>query len=835
MICTALEDRARLLEASWSHLNKDHASSSPPAAELPYCLEGWPSFPQILAPIVGLADGTTEEAMEECKAKAELKGAKRASRATNLVRTARVIITAHHPNIQSPRPIVGRSSFMTGSASCQMTSQVPPSRPLVIYNPLRPPPAASPIGFFPKRLQFLETTYTVALRIASRAASIGTMVALRHLTAALAASASVANALYTNGSVIAPCDSPIYCHGEILKQVELAKPFSDSKTFVDMPAIKSLKEIQAAFDKLDKPLTNDSALNDFLTTYFADAGGELEEVPESKLKTNPVFLESIDDTVVKEFVGKVIGIWPDLTRSYSGSASNCTNCPNSFIPVNRTFVVAGGRFREPYYWDSYWILEGLLRTGGSFVEISKNTIENFLDFVEQFGFVPNGARVYYLNRSQPPLLSQMVKIYIEHTNDTDILERALPLLVKEHAFWMTNRTVDVTIGNDSYTLNHYAVQNTQPRPESYREDYITANNQSYYSTSGIIYPEVEGFNESQKEHLYANLASGAESGWDYSTRWLSRPQDSARDNYFPLRYLNTMSIIPVDLNSILYGNEIAIASFFNQTGNDTASQEWMDLASKRSEAMHALMWNETLFSYFDYNATSSSQNIYANKFSSALPNSTLSGCGAAPEYVKNNPYAVLQAFSRVSKYLDDRAGGIPATNFRTAQQWDQPNVWPPLMHVLMKGLLNTPNTFGADDPSYKAVRSLALRLGQRYLDSTFCTWYATGGSTSDTPQLQGLKSTDVGIMFEKYADNATNVAGGGGEYEVVEGFGWTNGVLLWAADTFGNELKRPNCGDIKAATISDKRSAVMLSARDAKRVKKTGQRARDAKRSLGGT
>lgn len=219
------------------------------------------------------------------------------------------------------------------------------------------------------------------------------------------------------------------------------------------PALKPLKEIQAAFDKLKKPITNDSALNEFLTTYFADAGGELKEVPETQLKTDPKFLDSVNDTVISEFVSKVIDIWPDLTRSYNGDSNNCTECPNSFIPVNHTFVVAGGRFREPYYWDSYWILQGLLRTGGAFIDISKNTIENFLDFVEQFGFVPNGARVYYLNRSQPPLLTQMVKIYIEHTNDTDILDRALPLLVKEHEFWMTNRTVHVTIEKEDYILN----------------------------------------------------------------------------------------------------------------------------------------------------------------------------------------------------------------------------------------------------------------------------------------------------------------------------------------------------------------------------------------------
>lgn len=152
-------------------------------------------------------------------------------------------------------------------------------------------------------------------------------------------------------------------------------------------------------------------------------------------------------------MNKVIDIWPDLTREYAGSTTNCTSCPNSFIPINRTFVVAGGRFREPYYWDSYWIVEGLLRTGGAFVDISKNTIENFLDLIEQFGFVPNGARLYYLNRSQPPLLSQMVKAYISHTNDSSILERALPILVQEHEFFMNNRSVEVTVANKTYTLN----------------------------------------------------------------------------------------------------------------------------------------------------------------------------------------------------------------------------------------------------------------------------------------------------------------------------------------------------------------------------------------------
>lgn len=674
---------------------------------------------------------------------------------------------------------------------------------------------------------------------------------LNATTALLAALASTASALYINGSVVAPCDSPIYCHGDLLKDVELARPFSDSKTFVDMPTIKPVEEVLEAFSKLSQPLSNNSELNAFLTANFAPAGGELEDVPNSELQTNPVFLENVQNPVISEYVRHVINIWPDLTRRYAGPG-NCSECANSFLPVNRTFVVAGGRFREPYYWDSYWIIEGLLRTGGAFTQISKNIIENFLDFVENIGFVPNGARIYYLNRSQPPLLSQMVRIYVEYTNDTSILERAIPLLIKEHEFWTTNRSVEVTAPDGrTYTLNRYNVNNNQPRPESYREDYITATNGSYFAESGIIYPTAKPLNDSQKATLYSNLASGAESGWDYSSRWLRTPLDAAEDIYFPLRSLNVIETVPVELNSILYQNEATISDFLRTQGNTTDADRWAKAAQDRSNAMYNLMWNSTHWSYFDFNLTSNSQHIYIPVDEDALVREKTNApegqqvlfeigqlfpwwTGAAPDQLKSNPLAVQHAFSRVDSMLKEKAGGIPSTNYYTGQQWDEPNVWPPLQHIIMEGLLKTPATFGEDDPAYKATQNLALQVAQRYLDSTFCTWYATGGSTSQTPKLAGLGPEAAGTMFEKYSDSATNVAGGGGEYEVVEGFGWTNGVLIWAVDKFAGHLKTPNCGNITAAhvhssdkrdadTLSlNKRSAVQLHRRDAQFIKKFG-------------
>lgn len=82
-------------------------------------------------------------------------------------------------------------------------------------------------------------------------------------------------------------------------------------------------------------------------------------------------------------------------------------CESTLIPLNHTFVVPGGRFREQYYWDSYWIIEGLIQS--ELYSIANSSIQNFMDELEKYGFIPNGGRIYYLNRSQPPLF---MKVYL---------------------------------------------------------------------------------------------------------------------------------------------------------------------------------------------------------------------------------------------------------------------------------------------------------------------------------------------------------------------------------------------------------------------------------------
>ena len=73
-------------------------------------------------------------------------------------------------------------------------------------------------------------------------------------------------------------------------------------------------------------------------------------------------------------------------------------------------------------------------------------------------------------------------------------------------------------------------------------DYLTANDPD------ITTP----LNDSQKSELYSELASGAETGWDYTARWLMNPLAGGTNNTNPgLRTLNVKNTIPICLNSIL--------------------------------------------------------------------------------------------------------------------------------------------------------------------------------------------------------------------------------------------------------------------------------------------
>ncbi|KAG2223974.1 hypothetical protein INT45_013431 [Circinella minor] len=574
-----------------------------------------------------------------------------------------------------------------------------------------------------------------------------------------------------NGLVTYPrqCDSPIYCESPLLKTIQLASLYPDSKTFVDKPTSKPVDEVLVAFEALgDKP-SND-AIKNFVNENFLEEGVELKPVSYSISDDIPL-LKKIEDPQYRGWATQVNQYWVNLTFEFDTSFL-CEGCATSTLPVKRPFVVPGGRFREFYYWDSYFVVRGLLLS--ELYDVAKDMLLNFLDYVEEYGFIPNGARIYYLNRSQPPFLIEMVKAYYEVTGDEDFIKEALPTLDKEYEFWMKNKSVEI----DGHVLNHYNVINDSPRPESYREDYETAMLANFTSP------------EEQIPALYADLSTGAESGFDFSSRWTTVKTNDPDDPLQILRSLNTRNIIPIDLNSLLWGMESNLAEWHRQCkgGKERKAKYYKRQAAKRLEAIHDVFWDEEAVSFFDYNVTSQALDKVFTP-ASLYP----FWLGAVPNKIKHNTKILSRVFDKTQNYLEEYPGILTTSEFNTTLQWDLPNGWPPLQYIAMKAILNVDSWIKHDKEQKDGFGGLAYTLAQRFVASAFCSWYKTGGSVPGL--LKQLDNqTDTGHMFEKFNVADIGDAGGGGEYTVQAGFGWTNGISLWVFNTFSG-LIAPDCMD----------------------------------------
>ena len=98
-----------------------------------------------------------------------------------------------------------------------------------------------------------------------------------------------------------------------------------------------------------------------MSRNFDEEGTELEEFTPSDWQSNPDFIDSIQDDGLKELAIEMNKIWKKLTRRITKNKSEMNaNATSSLIYLENPFVVPGGRFREVYYWDSYWTAKGLL-------------------------------------------------------------------------------------------------------------------------------------------------------------------------------------------------------------------------------------------------------------------------------------------------------------------------------------------------------------------------------------------------------------------------------------------------------------------------------------------
>ncbi|KAF9018983.1 hypothetical protein BDZ89DRAFT_1164922 [Hymenopellis radicata] len=256
--------------------------------------------------------------------------------------------------------------------------------------------------------------------------------------------------------------------------------------------------------------------------------------------------------------------------------------------------------------------------------------------------------------------------FLQTLGATDLIDRAQTPITSVPSFVKTLTTDHLTA---VYIPVRYSINNTAPRPESYLTDYTTANG-----------PDVSpALNESQRSALYAEPASGAESGCDYTARWFADAKPGDAD----LKQLNVR--IPVDLNSILYKNHLLLAQLY-ASSNDSAASGHREAAAAIRTGILDLMWNSTKMAFYDFNLASAQQ---SSVFSAAAYYPYWSGI--IPDQVLGSSENAFKAFAPLNLVLNRYNGTFPSTFLETGLRWDYPNAWPPHQYILLQGLRALPS------------------------------------------------------------------------------------------------------------------------------------------------
>lgn len=487
--------------------------------------------------------------------------------------------------------------------------------------------------------------------------------------------------------------------GELFTDIQLSGIFPDNKTFVDCTPKRDPKAIVKDY----LAAKNNPAIR-FSLKMFVESNFNLPPAP-------PVFNYVQQE---KDVVSHIRNLWSVLKREADKSVSGST-----LLPLPQPYIVPGGRFREVYYWDSYFTMQGLQNSGE--VEVIHDMLDNFAYLIKTYGHIPNGNRNYYLSRSQPPFFAMMIDVLAAQEGNA-VYTRYKDALQKEYDYWMdkTALTKHVVIMPDGSKLNRYYDQDSVPRQESYKQDYEITKD----------------LNKQKAAQTNRNLRSGAESGWDFSSRWFADGKN--------LSTIQTTNIVPVDLNGLLYHMELTLAKTYKLQGNNNQSAVYEKAAAARKAAINKYCYNAADGWYYDYQVNQKKQS------------SIMTIAGMTPFFFKVAPQAAITKAAAIVEGKFLKAGGVVTTLTNTGQQWDAPNGWAPLQWMTIRGL---------EDYNQPA---LSKKIAERWIALNTKVYLKTGK------------------LMEKYNVEDASLEAGGGEYSGQDGFGWTNGVLLALIKKYGN-------------------------------------------------
>lgn len=336
------------------------------------------------------------------------------------------------------------------------------------------------------------------------------------------------------------------------------------------------------------------------------------------------------------------------------------------LPYSYTVPVMGDEFPEMYYWDTFFTNKGLILSGN--LEQAKKNVDNLLFLIERYGYVPNGNRLFYLTRSQPPVLYLMVADIYQETQDDEWLSKAYKNLKTEHQFFMENRGTPIG-------LNQYSGSVCKEKAKKHAD--------RYRRRTGL-----DCVNDTDEE-VWRHYIVYCESGWDVNPRWGKRAWE----------------YVQPDLNSLLYGMEVMMAHYAHWLHNGE-EHIWRDKSEERRNRMERYLKDEEGI-YRDYN-------FYNNAFSPVKSLAFIYPLFVGMLSEEEAEIAVVEL-----EKFEYNHGLVTCLNNQVEgqYQWDYPNGWPPLQYLTIEGLLR----YGYNEAALR-IANKWVNLNERVFQMTGQLW-----------------------------------------------------------------------------------------------------------------
>jgi alpha,alpha-trehalase len=313
--------------------------------------------------------------------------------------------------------------------------------------------------------------------------------------------------------------------------------------------------------------------------------------------------------------------WTHLQRYHPKDEESLIGLPKPYLVPS---YAEGHEFDydELYYWDSYFMVQGMLDEGHK--DLVMGILEDLVHIFERFKIIPNGSRLYYVSRSQPPFLTSFIfDVYDAYKLDKEWLNRMIGVAKDEYeTVWMGTR-----------------------KPNA-RQVYKGLSR--YYD-----------FN-------YLHDIAEAESGWDMTPRFNRR----------------ALNYLPVDLNALLYKYEADFARAAKILGNTSEAAGWEAAAAQRKETMDQLMWSNLRGLYYDYNFVKERRGTVAS-LAAYYP----LWAGMADEKQARQLVRSLKRFEMKGGLATTDAQPLnQLVPGKMPTQWAYPNGWAPLQLLVIRGL-----------------------------------------------------------------------------------------------------------------------------------------------------